>query len=199
MLRLLTCSTTPGFYLGAREHFTHLAICLAHLCSFNTHTRAHTALFSSVNFGISKPCHCYLCVYGLCAYWLLQNKSPGVQGMCLFLCNQVLNVCWKNVVKYEWRGKLSSDGDNPGSSPACSVCLDRYDSESSITVPLGRQRPNWIDPLEIQGIEYSRKSNFRRLLSKFGRLETWTNSGVCVQTKLTKDWLIPRTLTRRTC
>lgn len=63
VLRLLTCSTTPVFYLGAREHFTHLAICLAHLCSFNTYARAHNALFNSVNFGISKPCHCYLCVY----------------------------------------------------------------------------------------------------------------------------------------
>lgn len=117
VLRLLTCTTTPGFYLGAREHFTHLAICLAHLCSFNTYWSAHDVLFNSVNFGISQLGTCYLCVYWLRVYWLSQNESPGVQETCLCLL--------ENVMKDDWRGKLSSDGDNPGSSAACWVCLGR--------------------------------------------------------------------------
>lgn len=37
---------------------------------------------------------------------------------------------------------------------------------------------------------------FGRLLGQFGRLETWETSGVHVQTKLAKYWLIPRSSAR---
>ena len=89
--------------------------------------------------------------------------ATGVRGMCLFLWNQVLNVFAGNCGE-RWMRGMALLMVVTQAAPHSLLGLFSYALDTSTPGPLRRQGPNWIDSLEVQGAEHSRRSDFGEIV-----------------------------------